>query len=483
MASRIASRDGPKTTARIAIPKSGADRRRADVALEHPAREGRLFPDGCAPSTAHIATRKRNLVATRTGAPKVEGADRIARSLRLSRAQLEDVRRAMFERIARGLTEDEISVGGVLAFLPPPPEGLSGKAIVVDCGGTNIRGALVELDGEGRAHVIARSKEARVRDVERRIREDGDESGNHFFDAQAELVAGVAAHANEPLPLGYCFSFPAAVEGNGDARAIALTKDIEIPGVVGTLVGGRLARALEARGVRVESAMVENDTVACLIGGASTVAHEDRSRFIGLIAGTGTNIAGFFSADQSPKIARAGWTGKMAVNLETAQLEPRHLTRFDDEIDRASQHPGSARYEKALSGRYLPYLLKAIVPDAPFHPEEGTAAVVRIRDDPQQDQGTRQIARALLDRSADLVAAGLAAVFEHYGPGPEIKVLAEGSLMWKTPGYAGRVAHTLAKLLRSRDGVTRDFSILRLEDPNLAGAAAGALMARRAEDP
>jgi hexokinase len=77
----------------------------------------------------------------------------------------------------------------------------------------------------------------------------------------------------------------------------------------------------------------------------------------------------------------------------------------------------------------------------------------------------------LLSRSADLVAASLAAVIDIYGPGSKIGVLAEGSLIWGDTKYAPRVADTLAQLLGGAD----HFKLLKTEDANLIGSAVVAL--------
>ena len=77
-------------------------------------------------------------------------------------------------------------------------------------------------------------------------------------------------------------------------------------------------------------------------------------------------------------------------------------------------------------------------------------------------------ARWLLGRSADMVAAGLAAVAEHLNEG-NLAIQAEGGLFWKATGYRDRVESTLTKL------INRKFAIIRGQDVNLVGAAAAAL--------
>jgi hexokinase len=105
--------------------------------------------------------------------------------------------------------------------------------------------------------------------------------------------------------------------------------------------------------------------------------------------------------------------------------------------------------------------------------------VVELRNDPHLGA----IAQALINRSADLVAAALGGLIGAYTPqdgGKDVGILAEGSLFWKTPGYSDRVIATLARLLAPGESAniipipTDAVSGQRL-DPNWIGAASAAL--------
>ena len=43
----------------------------------------------------------------------------------------------------------------------------------------------------------------------------------------------------------------------------------------------------------------------------------------------------------------------MAINLESGNFSPPHLTTADDALDRASDNPGAQRFEKAVPGAWL----------------------------------------------------------------------------------------------------------------------------------
>ncbi|MFH1468188.1 MAG: hypothetical protein ABIO70_27625 [Pseudomonadota bacterium] len=363
-------------------------------------------------------------------------------------------------QIREGLARGGARVAGLPAWLPRPAPDIEGAAVVVDLGGTHARAALVALCAEGGLHLLAGPVTAPVPGVG-----DPSVSREAFFDAQAALVAALDPPAG--LPLGYCFSFPAAVEPDGDARLLRWTKDIRIAGVEGERVGALLVAALRRRGLVPGPVWVLNDTVAALLAGARR-ATRDHAHVIGLVVGTGTNMASFFPRASLPKLAGEG--PDMAVNLESGNLDPCETTLWDMEIDEASDNPGRQGFEKAVSGRYLPRLLAQVLGDpSRCDPSEGAGALVRLR---VGEGEVAETAGAILDRSADLVACGLAALLEVLGPGRAL-VAAEGGLFWKAGGYPERVGATLAALL----GDAGRVHIARIDDANLEGAAVAALAA------
>ncbi len=376
----------------------------------------------------------------------------------LDPAALVQLRDSFRASIALGLAYDGQRVAALPAWLPVPAAGLCGQALVVDLGGTNMRAAWVQLRAGGELRLLAGPTTAPVPAV-------GHPSlpADAFFDAQARLVAQL--HPPPGLPVGYCFSFPAQVQPDGDALLLRWTKDIQVPGVQGQPVGHLLAAALQRCGVQIGSVRVLNDTVCALLAGA---ARKPTSAVIGLIVGTGTNMAAFFDGRRLQKLPGSA-ASAMAVNLESGNLELSHLTGWDLQIDATSSNPGLQGLEKAVSGRYLPQLLRAAAPtDLPPDLPPGAAALVQLRSCGPPEQAA--LAAAILDRSADLVACGLAAVTDLL-PAGAVQVAAEGGLFWNAPGYAQRVRASLDSLLDQPGRV----SLLRLHQANLLGAAAAAL--------
>lgn len=332
---------------------------------------------------------------------------------------------------------------------------------LIDVGGTNCRAALLQQT-ERELALVGDPVTAALP-----VRGAEPLDARTFFDFQAALLAKLV---DEPdLPLGYCFSYPAEVQPDLDARLIGWTKGIDLPEVVGRPVGALLADALARRGIAPKRVVVLNDTVASLLG-ASKVFHGPARLTAGLIAGTGTNMAGFFAAEQAPKLR--GFDGPMALNLESGNYAPPAglLTPADRAIDQR-EHPGCQLFEKAVSGHYLPLLFAELRTEQlqRVDPVAGSERLAQLANDPSAPTEAQRLASALLHRSADMVAAGLAALLDHYPPG-QVGILAEGSLFWCTPGYAERVQRSLATLV----GAPR-FTLLRLQHANLYGAAMAAL--------
>lgn len=346
----------------------------------------------------------------------------------------DDALREVVAEMALGITDGLVREGAEIAclpaWLPRPDVGRTGEAPVLDCGGTWMRAARVRLTTAG-GTVIDGPAEAPL--------PTGD--AEEFFDAQADLL-GPFRRPGEPV--GYCFSYPAVVSPDRDAVLVRWTKGIDIPGVEGQPVGSLLARAL-ANGAEAGRVTVVNDTVAALMAATSLPEARDVPMIVGLVVGTGTNMASFFPRTTVGKLPRG--PGEIAINLESGNLTPGCLGEVDDRLDAATRRPGRQRFEKAVSGAYVERLLDLAAAD-----------------------DRESVRQAILDRSADLVAAGLAGLLEVLS-GRSALVLAEGGVIRRAEGYADRVVATLGRILAPGIRVR----MRHLDHANLIGAAAAAL--------
>jgi len=388
--------------------------------------------------------------------------------LSLTRPQLGEIADALAARIRRGLAASGEELAMLPTYLPEPDREVAGEALVVDVGGTNVRAARLALDASGRAAIPAGDRSAALK--------NSWNSPAEFFSFQASLVPHM--RGAQVLPLGYCFSYPSRSLPDRDAVLLGWTKELRVPGAVGEKVGAALKEALRKEGVETGKVTVCNDTVAALVGGSWK--HEGGSGFsdfVGLIVGTGNNMAAFFPTRliTSGPIDHSYRRERMAVNLESGNFHPPHLSRFDDELDETRPDAGAQRLEKAVSGKFLPplygYLLTGRVGTVRPSAEELFRLAYEEGSSPEG-----KLAAAVVNRSADLVAATLAGLLEVLEPEGKVGILAEGSVIEKNPLYRKRVENKLELLLGKGEKGEGRFELLQLDNVNLIGAAVAALI-------
>lgn len=382
----------------------------------------------------------------------------------LASQQLADIAMQLRERILEGLQADGQEIKCLITYARARLPETSEPAVVVDIGGTSVRAALVRYGEKGAVMV----KGPLTADLPVVRGEPLDREA--YFDVQTDLVAQL--RPPDGAPLGYCFSYPAAPRPDGDAVLINWTKEIFVPDVEGRAVGALLLKALAARGIHCSSVAVVNDTVASLLAG---MGGGKAAGYIGLIVGTGTNMAPLMAQEDIPKFPSGlTWGAGIPVNLETGNFTPQHLTRFDDRLDTASDNPGQQRFEKAVSGVYLGRLLHAAIPHIGFEAESGSKGVVELASSDQAGP-ERETAKAILTRSARLTAACLAGLSSLLADKGRISIVAEGGLFWGAPGYSDAVSVALASTLE-RIGLPRlTPEITRIDNANLLGTAIAAL--------
>lgn len=391
-----------------------------------------------------------------------------------------DLGRAMRE----GLGREGAGVAMIPAYVPPGCPGTAGEVVVVDAGGTHVRAARVRVQPDGRAQVLAVRRGALPGTGGEPIEREA------FFDALAGLVAELPEQGG---PVGFCFSYPARILPSGDGVLLRWTKEVRAPAVVGTRVGEGLVQAMQRRGLETGSAVVLNDTVAAAAAGSLSGSGPAT---LGLVVGTGTNMAYFEQSVRIEKLSadQASAHRFQAINMESGNFDAAPRTRFDEALDAGSADPGSQRFEKMVSGRYLGKLAGAVlaelglVADPPQAASLEAGQVAAFLDGQREAAGwlagagepdiVRAVLEAVRDRAADLVAAGLLAVVAHAEPpGGRMTVVAEGTLFWQMPGFAGRVSASLDRLLAAVLPGQR-AELVRIEHANLVGAAAAALSMR-----
>ena len=318
----------------------------------------------------------------------------------LENDQLKEIASSFREKVEEGLKHENAEIQCIPTFISPKTSDINGKALVLDLGGTNYRVATVDL-GQGSPTIHPNNgwkKDMSIMKSPGYTREE-------LFKELADMIVGIKR--DEEMPIGYCFSYPAESVLSGDAKLLRWTKGVDIKEMVGQLVGKPLLDYLnEHCKIKFTGIKVLNDTIASLFAGLTDNSYD---AYIGLIVGTGTNMATFIPADKIKKLDPSyNIQGLVPVNLESGNFHPPFLTTVDDTVDAISGSLGKQRFEKAVSGMYLGDILKATFPLDEFENKFDAQKLTAIMNYPDIHKDVYvDVAHWIYNRSAQLVAASL----------------------------------------------------------------------------
>lgn len=395
---------------------------------------------------------------------------------KLRTTQLKHIALDLEEKIENGLKNDNTEIKSIPTYIHPLSCGAEGQAIVLDWGGTNYRAAVIDFVG-GVATITPKKgvgKDLSATTTKGFTKED-------LWLKQSEFVNEIELPAKAPI--GYCFSYPAECLPNGDAELLKWTKGIDIKGMIGNPVGKPLLDQLNKSGkAEFTGIKVINDTVASLFAG---LTNPNFDAYIGLIVGTGTNMAAFVNANRIPKIdSSLNWQGLTPVNLESGNFNPPYLTKYDELVDERSDTKGSQRFEKAVSGMYIGQIFSEVFPEDGFDKNMDGKALTDIINLPDEHKTKHiKVAKQVYKRSAQLVAASLAGLIDmliaHDNSIKSVRITAEGSLYWsKVIGckdYSKVVKSTLKELLSEMGRQKIKLDITEIESANMIGSGIAAL--------
>ncbi|HEY3370625.1 MAG TPA: hypothetical protein VGK10_07250 [Prolixibacteraceae bacterium] len=392
----------------------------------------------------------------------------------LSTQQLCEIAQDLRQKIETGLEQDGTEIKCLPTYIHPNKEGISGTATVFDLGGTNFRAAVVKVGEKTEISGMAENDITEMK-MDGFTQED-------LFESQAQTINRLELPADSPI--GYCFSYPARSLTNGDAELINWTKGVNIAGMTGKPIGVPLVEYLNRHThSNFYKIAVVNDTITSLFAGLMNPGYD---AYIGLIVGTGTNMATFFPSEYIPKIKDLkGWSGETPVNLESGNFNPPHLTAYDELVDAQSDNRGFQRFEKAISGMYIGRVFHAAFPNDPIEETIDGAGLSRMMNKPEAFKPEYvETAFWIYERSAKLVAASIAGLVMNlnsaYPSLKKIQVLAEGSLFWsqvKTndASYERMVDACLVEILVEMGLGGIEVKISKIENANLIGAAMSVL--------
>lgn len=395
----------------------------------------------------------------------------------LKTRQLKDIAVSLQTKVENGLEKENSEIQCLPTYINPKNDIKNAKALVLDLGGTNYRAAVVEFtDGKAVIH----PENGWKKDLS--VMKTPGYSQEELFKEIADFISEL--NLDEEMPIGYCFSYPAESLVNGDAKLLRWTKGVNIEEMINKSVGEPLLNYLNKNlpNAKFTGIKVINDTVASLFAG---LTESNYDAYIGLIVGTGTNMATFVHTDQIKKLsAEYKQTGLLPVNLESGNFYPPHLTVVDDKVDASSISKGAQRFEKAVSGMYLGEILKSVFPCDEFEDRFDAQKLTRIMNYPDiHKKKYVQVAISIYERSAKLVAASLAGLIltliSQNESIKKVQLTAEGSLFWseytKGKNYKELVLKELHKLLGEFGHSDVQVHIMQMENANLIGSAIAAL--------
>lgn len=228
-----------------------------------------------------------------------------------------------------------------------------GLYLGVDFGGTNFRMSLIQMQNGSHACV----KKPLSIPIPNHVKAG---TGHHLFEfialqIQQYICEHEQANSSACISMGFTFSYPTRQTGPKEGFLIQWAKDIHCNDVVGMEIVAMLQQKLDLIKCPVRIDSLLNDTVAAIM--AYKLAHPAIT--MSSIFGTGTNGAYIEHVSQIEKLTDCrqdkNKNEKMIINTEwgsfwTNELE---VTEYDKRVDEKSLYPGSQRFEKMISGRYL----------------------------------------------------------------------------------------------------------------------------------
>jgi len=291
---------------------------------------------------------------------------KLEQKFELNDIQLQSIISKMHLEMDRGLSNESGCLLMAPSYVTGRPEGVeTGEYLALDFGGTNCRICLIKLKGKGEVEVI-----------NDKFKFSGDqlkEDGVQLFATLSEFIGNfvknqkINATADNPMKLGFTFSFPVNQTSITKGTLVRWTKGFENSGVVGEDITEKLQTALNKRQIHVQVNALVNDTVGTL----TTSSYIEPSSQLGVILGTGTNAAYYELTKNIPKLPEAirNQSEEMAINMEWGAFDDDRtvlpLTEYDLAMDELTPNPSEQTFEKTVSGFYLGELFRLIIND--FH--------------------------------------------------------------------------------------------------------------------
>ena len=212
----------------------------------------------------------------------------------LDNEQLKEIARSFKAKVEEGLNTEYAEIQCIPTFITPKASSINGKSLVLDLGGTNYRVAIVDFS---KVPPTIHPNNGWKKDMS--VMKSPGYTREELFKELADMITGIKRE--KEMPIGYCFSYPTESVPSGDAKLLRWTKGVDIKEMIGEVVGKPLLDYLNERNkIKFTNIKVLNDTVASLFAGLTDSSYD---AYIGLIVGTGTNMATFIPADKIKKLS------------------------------------------------------------------------------------------------------------------------------------------------------------------------------------
>ena len=254
--------------------------------------------------------------------------------------------------------------------------------------------------------------------------------------------------------IGINFGFPLETitgsQGEIDGKLIKGTKEHMFQGLLHKPIGQLVKDIFHEQGSKEPLVSVANDTVCLTLSGNGT---ENGS----LVAGTGFNACLVLHDNKT----------KILVNLESGNFNKFKPSQILQQIDKESEIPGSQLLEKTISGKYLARYFNEKIKELtlPISPITTSQELSELSHANHTDVAG-DLARAIIERSACLVATALAGMYAFAGKPVKFVIIGEGSLLWDGWHYQENIQRQLQALEVPEGAIT----IEHIKDSSINGA-------------
>jgi hexokinase len=420
--------------------------------------------------------------------------DRLDEEFWIPSEKLKQIVHRFREELDEGLAKHHQNIAMHQTWVHHLPSGNErGTFLTLDLGGTNLRVCEITLHGhekEGKEKTQLNQQQYKL--PEELKKGEADALWNFIAEKLEDFVKqkGLVNSFTKqnPMPLGFTFSYPATQARIDHAILKTWTKGFDISGVEDHDVAQQLREKMAERNLPIELVCVINDTVGAMIASA----YNDPKTIIGAIFGTGCNAAYMANLSSIGKMKDSDRaycskiSDKMAINCEYGAFDNAHRalpwTKYDQQIDADSPRPGEQAFEKLSAGLYLGEIYRLIVLDLAdrglvFKDQDtsklkesysiDTGFLSQIEDDESPSfsksrelfssllslspsdieiELSRRVAEMIAARGARLCACGVAAICLKEGI-DEGHVAADGSVANKHPKFKRRWAKALGEIL------------------------------------